>query len=271
MKIALTIAGSDPSAGAGVQADLKTFAACGVYGLSIVTAITAQNTVGVRSIFPVPAEIIVSQLDAVADDFEIHATKIGMLATIDIVRAVRTGIERWSLPNVVLDPVMMATSGEVLLSREGVDLLRSDLVRLATVVTPNAAEAAVLAGMSVVTAVDARLAAERILALGPRAVIVKGGHLDEVSAIDVLLDDSGCHQLTGPRVKTNSTHGSGCTFAAAVAANLALGRTVRHSAEEAKKYVAGALQHGLSIGHGHGPFDHFWGLRGKGQRLETGG
>ena len=261
MKTVLTIAGSDSSAGAGVQADLKTFAASGVYGTSVITAITAQNTVGVRSIFPMPAEIVVSQLDAVADDIEIHATKIGMLATIDIVRAGRTGIERWSLRNIVLDPVMIATSGEPLLSDEGVALLRSDLVRLAAVVTPNAAEAAVLAGIPVLTAADACLAAQRIFALGPRAVIVKGGHLDEVNAIDVLLDESGCHQLTGPRVKTSSTHGGGCTFAAAVAANLALGRTVRQSAEEAKKYVTGALQHGLSIGQGHGPLDHFWSLR----------
>lgn len=260
MKTVLTIAGSDSSGGAGIQADLKTFAACGVYGTSVITAITAQNTVGVRSVFPVPAQVVCSQIDAVADDIEIHATKVGMLATTDIVRAVQGRIERWSLRNVVLDPVMIATSGAALLSPEGVDLLRSDLVRLATVVTPNAAEAAVLAGLPVVTAADARLAAERIFALGPQAVIVTGGHLDEVNAIDVLLDDSGCHQLTGPRVSTRSTHGSGCTFAAAIAANLALGRTVRHSAEEAKKYVTGALQHGLSIGHGRGPLDHFWSM-----------
>lgn len=258
---ALTIAGSDSSAGAGVQADLKTFAAHGVYGTSVVTAITAQNTVGVRTIHVVPSDIVVSQIDAVADDIEIHATKIGMLASAGIVQAVATSIERWSLRNVVLDPVMMAKSGDSLLSDDALALMRSELLRLTTIVTPNAVEAAVLAGMQVVTAADACRAAEKILALGPRAVIVKGGHLEETQAIDVLVDHSGCHQLSGPRVHTRSTHGTGCTFAAALAANLALGRAVRESAEEAKRYVSLALQHGLAIGHGHELFDHFWALR----------
>jgi hydroxymethylpyrimidine/phosphomethylpyrimidine kinase len=261
MTTVLTIAGSDSSGGAGLQADLKTFASCGVYGASVVTAITAQNTVGVRAILPIPPETVASQIDAVAEDIQIDATKLGMLATVDIVRTVVARIERWSLQRVVLDPVMLATSGEALLSRDAVAVLRSDLVRLATVVTPNAAEAAVLAEMPVVTARDASLAAERILALGAGAVIVKGGHLDETDAIDVLVDRSGCYQLSGPRVNTNSTHGSGCTFAAALAANLALGRSIRESAGEAKKYVAAALLHGLSIGHGQGTFNHFWNLR----------
>ena len=258
MKIALTIAGSDSSAGAGLQADLMTFAACGVYGTSVVTAVTAQNTVGVRAIHALPSDIVTSQIDAIAEDMQIDATKLGMLATAEIVRAVVAGLERWALGRVVLDPVMLSTSGEALLSRDAVALLRSDLLRLATVVTPNAAEAAVLAEMPVVTVPDACQAAECILALGARAVIVKGGHLDEAEAIDVLLDHSGVHQLSAPRVKTRATHGSGCTFAAAIAANLALGRSVRASAEEAKRYVTAALQHGLSIGHGPGPFDHFW-------------
>ena len=261
MKIALTIAGSDSSGGAGVQADLKTFAACGVYGASVVTAITAQNTVGVRAIHPVPPDMVASQIDAIAEDIHIDATKLGMLATVDIVRTVVASIERWSLRNIVVDPVMLATSGEALLARDAVTLLRSDLLRLATVVTPNAAEAAVLAEMPVVTARDARVAAERILALGARAVIVTGGHLDEADAIDVLLDPSGCHQLSNARVKTSSAHGSGCTFAAAVAANLALGGSILESAEEAKRYVTAALQHSLSIGHGQGLLDHFWNLR----------
>lgn len=260
MKTALTIAGSDSSAGAGLQADLKTFAACGVYGVSVVTAITAQNTVGVRAIHAIPSDIVTSQIDAVADDIPVDATKTGMLATAEIVRVVVASIERWSLGNVVVDPVMQATGGEALLSPDAVALVRSDLLRLATVVTPNAAEAAALAEMPVVTVRDARRAAERILALGARAVIVKGGHLDEAEAIDVLVDHSGVHQLSGPRVKTPSTHGSGCTFAAAIAANLALGRSVRESAERAKRYVSAALEHGLSLGHGHGPFDHFWSM-----------
>lgn len=260
MRVALTIAGSDSSAGAGLQADLKTFAACGVYGVSVVTAITAQNTAGVRAIHTIPSEIVTSQIDAVANDIPIDATKLGMLATAEIVRAVVASIARWSLGNVVVDPVMQATGGEALLSPDAVALVRSDLLRLATVVTPNAAEAAVLAEMPVVTVRDARQAAERILALGAGAVIVKGGHLVEAEAIDVLVDRSGVHQLSGPRVKTRSTHGSGCTFAAAIAANLALGRSVRESAERAKRYVSAALEHGLSIGHGQGPLDHFWSM-----------
>ena len=265
MKAVLTIAGSDSSGGAGLQADLKTFAACGVYGASVVTAITAQNTVGVRAIVPVPLEAVASQIDAVADDIQIDATKLGMLATADIVRTVTAAIERWSFRNVVLDPVMLATSGEPLLSRDGVAALRSDLVRLASVVTPNAAEAAVLAGLPVVTARDARVAAERILALGAGAVVVTGGHLEETDAIDVLVDRTGCWQFSGPRVGAGSTHGTGCTFAAALAANLALGRSLRESTEEAKRYVAAALAHCLSIGHGRGSLDHFWKLRPRDQ------
>jgi hydroxymethylpyrimidine/phosphomethylpyrimidine kinase len=261
MPTALTIAGSDSSAGAGVQADLKTFAAHGVYGTSVVTAITAQNTLGVRSIHLIPSEIVVSQIDAVADDLEIHATKIGMLASADIVRAVARGIERWSLRKVVLDPVMMAKSGDSLLSDDALALMRSELLHLTTIVTPNAAEAAVLAGMQVVTADDACRAAAKILALGPQAVIVKGGHLKEPQAIDVLVDHSGCHQLSGPRVDTRSIHGTGCTFAAALAANLARGRSIGESAEEAKRYVTLTMRHALAIGQGHGLLDHLWTLR----------
>lgn len=255
---ALTIAGSDSSAGAGLQADLKTFAAHGVYGISVVTAITAQDTSGIQAVYEVPSEIVASQIDAVANDIEIHATKIGMLATAAIVREVVRAIERRSLSNIVLDPVMIATSGELLLSREAIPIVRSDLLRLATVVTPNAAEAALLAEMPVTTAAEARQAAERIIALGARAVIVKGGHLREAEAVDVLMDESGCHELRGPRVETGSTHGTGCTFAAAVAANLALGRPLRESAEQAKTYVTAALRHRLAIGHGRGLLDHFW-------------
>jgi len=261
MRTALTIAGSDSSAGAGIQADLKTFAAHGVYGMSVVTAVTAQNTTGVRAIHEIPAEVVVSQIDAVADDIEIHATKIGMLATIAIVRAVIVSLGRWSLPNIVLDPVMIAKSGDPLLSHDAIALVRSDLLPLAAVVTPNAAEAAALADMPVTTAADARRAAERIRRLGPRAVIVKGGHLNEIDAVDVLLDEAGYHELRRPRVDTRATHGTGCTFAAAIAANLALGGSLHESADQAKQYVTAALHHGLAIGHGQGPLDHFWRLR----------
>ena len=258
MRTALTIAGSDSSAGAGLQADLKTFAAHGIYGTSVVTAVTAQNTSGIQAIYEVPSEIVSSQIDAVASDIAIHATKIGMLATAAVVQAVVRALERWSLPNIVLDPVMIATSGERLLSRESIPIMKSDLLRLAAVVTPNAAEAAILAEMPVTTVADARQAAERIVALGAQAVIVTGGHLQETEAVDLLVDESGFHELRGPRVETGPTHGTGCTFAAAVAANLALGRSLRASAEQAKTYVAAALRHPLAPGRGRGLLDHFW-------------
>lgn len=258
---ALTIAGSDSSGGAGAQADLKTFAAHGVYGTSAITAITSQNTVGVRAIHELPADVVISQIDAVAEDLDIHATKTGMLASKAIVKAVVALLERRALPNVVVDPVMVAKSGDSLLSQDALDAVQYDLLRLATVVTPNAAEAAVLADMPVITVADARRAAERIRERGSRAVIVKGGHLGDKDAVDVLVDEKGYHELRGPRIQTRATHGTGCTFAAAIAANLALGCSLRESADRAKQYVTGALQHGLAIGHGHGPLNHFWFLQ----------
>lgn len=256
--VALTIAGSDSCGGAGIQADLKTFAAHGVYGASAITAITSQNTLGVQAIHELPAEVVVSQIEAVVEDLEIQATKTGMLASKPIVKAIVALLERRSLPNVVVDPVMIAKSGDSLLSREALDVVQYELLRLATVVTPNAAEAAVLADMPVITVADARRAAERILELGSRAVIVKGGHLGDQDAVDVLVDERGYHELRGRRLQTQATHGTGCTFAAAIAANLALGCSLRESADRAKQYVTAALQHGLPIGHGHGPLNHFW-------------
>jgi len=258
MPTALTIAGSDSSAGAGIQADLKTFAAHGVYGTCAITAVTAQNTVGVRLVHELPPDVVTAQIEAVADDIEIQAVKIGMLAGPAIAGAVAASLRRHAWGAVVLDPVMTASRGGRLLSAEAFDVVRTELLSLALVVTPNAGEAAALAGMEVATVADARQAAARIRALGPRAVVVKGGHLREDEAVDVLLDETGYAELRGPRVIAGPAHGTGCTFAAAIAANLALGSALRPAVEQAKRYVAAALGRGLSIGRGHHPLDHFW-------------
>ncbi len=263
MKIALTIAGSDSGGGAGVQADLKTFAAHGVYGTSAITAVTAQNTVGVTGIAALPTDIVTAQIEAVAGDIGVDAVKTGMLASAAIVEAVAAAIDTLELPSVVVDPVMIAKSGDRLLEAEAVAALKSELLRRAFVVTPNIPEAEVLAGMSIASLADAREAARRILALGPAAVIVKGGHLEGPEVIDLLYDGREFRELRGPRVEGRHTHGTGCTFSAAIAANLALGRPLAEAAERARHYVAGAIRHGLAIGHGHGPLDHFWNRAGR--------
>jgi hydroxymethylpyrimidine/phosphomethylpyrimidine kinase len=258
MKTALTIAGSDSGAGAGIQADLKTFAAHGVYGTTAITAVTAQNTLGVSGVFALPTDIITAQIEAVASDIGVDAVKTGMLASAAIVEAVAAAIDTLDLPSVVVDPVMIAKSGDRLLEQEAVAALKSELLRRALVVTPNIPEAEVLAGMTVASLADAREAAKRILALGPAAVIVKGGHLEGPEVIDVLYDGREFLELRGPRVEGRHTHGTGCTFSAAIAANLALGRPLAEAAERSRHYVARAIRHGLAIGHGHGPLDHFW-------------
>jgi hydroxymethylpyrimidine/phosphomethylpyrimidine kinase len=255
--VVLTIAGSDSSGGAGIQADLKTFAAHDVYGTCALTAVTAQNTREVRRVHALPPDLVTAQIDAVADDIDIHAVKIGVLADAAVASAVAAALTRRQLPNIVLDPVMRASDGRPLLAPGAIAIVRAALLPLALVVTPNAAEAAVLAGFDVVTPADARRAAERIRALGPRAVIVKGGHLRGDEVVDVLVDGTGCLELRGPRVAGGATHGTGCTFASALAAHLAHGRPLRAAAEQAKQYVAAAIGRGLAIGHGHGPLGHF--------------
>jgi hydroxymethylpyrimidine/phosphomethylpyrimidine kinase len=258
MKTALTIAGSDSSAGAGIQADLKTFAAHGVYGMSAITAVTAQNTMGVTAVHALEADFVTAQIEAVAGDIVVDAVKIGMLANAAIVESVVAAIETLDLPNVVVDPVMVAKGGDRLLESDAVTAVRLELLRRAMVVTPNATEAEVLAGMNVASARDAREAARRILALGPKTVIVKGGHLPGDEAVDLFYDGSEFLELRGPWVRSQNTHGTGCTFSAALASNLALGTPVRQAAELAKQYVAGAIRTGFAIGHGHGVLNHFW-------------
>jgi hydroxymethylpyrimidine/phosphomethylpyrimidine kinase len=261
MKTAMTIAGSDSGGGAGIQADLKTFAAHGVYGTSAITAVTAQNTQGVTAVMALPSDIIIAQMEAIAGDIRIDAVKTGMLANAAIVEAVAAAIDTLDLPKVVVDPVMAAKSGDRLLEGQAIAAVKSELLRRAYVVTPNAHEAEILAGIPVRSLDDAREAARRILAFGPSAVIVKGGHLREAEAIDVVYDGHEFIEIGGPWLDTRNTHGTGCAFAAALAANLALGRSLADAARRAKDYVAGAIRHGVQVGHGYGVPDHFWLIR----------
>jgi hydroxymethylpyrimidine/phosphomethylpyrimidine kinase len=258
MKRALTIAGSDSGGGAGIQADLKTFAAFGVYGTSAITALTAQNTRGVVGVYPVPAEFVTQQIEAVAGDIGCDAVKTGMLATSATVEAVAAAVDALELPNLVVDPVMIAKGGDRLLDEDAVHALRTTLLRRARVVTPNLPEAAVLAGMTVQSRDDMRVAARRILALGPSAVIVKGGHLSDDWAVDLLVEGEREEWLSAKRLRVAHTHGTGCTFAAAIAARLAHGDSLDSAARAAKEYVTGAIAHGIAVGSGHQPLGHFW-------------
>jgi hydroxymethylpyrimidine/phosphomethylpyrimidine kinase len=259
MRTALTIAGSDSGGGAGIQADLKTFAALGVYGTSAVTAITAQNTLGVTAWEPVTTELVIAQIEAVADDFAPAAVKTGMLATAAIVEAVAAAIEGLDLPNLVVDPVMVAKGGDRLLREDAVAAVKAHLLKLAEVVTPNVPEAEVLAGGAIASLDDMRGAARRIRSMGPRVVVVKGGHLQTgADVVDVVSTPDGEFELRGPRIDTVHTHGTGCTFAAAIAAHLSLGACVEEALREARAYLEGALRAAPGLGRGHGPLNHFW-------------
>ena len=258
MPTALTIAGSDSGGGAGIQADLKTFAALGVYGTSAITAVTAQNTLGVTAIGVLSADLVTAQIEAVAGDIEIHATKTGMLARAAIVEAVAAAVEELELPNLVVDPVMVAKSGDRLLDDEGIQTLCTELLPRARVVTPNIPEAEVLSGKRISSADTAREAAKRIHAMGAAAVIVKGGHAAGDEIVDLLFDGEQFTEFRTRRVKSSNTHGTGCAFASAIAAHLALGHSLPDAIARAQAYVAGAIRHGLTIGKGYGPLDHFW-------------
>ena len=260
MHKALTIAGSDSGGGAGIQADLKTFSALGVFGTSVLTAITAQNTVAVTAVHELPPEVIAAQLDAVMDDIGTDAAKTGMLSGAAIIEAVAAGVRRHKITNLVVDPVMVAKSGDHLLRREAVGALRETLLPLALVVTPNIPEAETLAGMTIATDDHRREAARRIAAFGPRYVIVKGGHADG-DPVDFLFDSHGGQAIipieSGPRIDTPNTHGTGCTFSAAIAAGLARGLDVEPAVREAKAYITAALRHSYRVGAGHSPVHHF--------------
>jgi hydroxymethylpyrimidine/phosphomethylpyrimidine kinase len=260
MRAVLTIAGSDSVAGAGVQADLKTFAAHGVYGTSVVTAVTAQNTSRIADVCAVPPEMVRSQLEQVLQDVEISAVKTGMLATTEIVCVVAETLARVRRPNLVVDPVLTATNpgARTLLIPEAVSMLKVRLLPLATVVTPNAAEAAELCGFQVESRDSAREAAARIASLGPRAVVIKGGHLPGTQALDLLFFEGRFTELAAPRASVGPVHGTGCAFAAALASRLALGDDVAEAVRRAKHYVTGAIERSFQVGQGARVLDHFW-------------
>lgn len=285
---ALTIAGSDSSAGAGIQADLKTFAALGVYGLSVLTAITAQNSLGIRASEDVAPELVEAQMDAVLEDIGADAAKTGMLCSAAIIEIVVSQTRKWGL-RLVVDPVMVATSGSPLLRSEAVTMLRTQLLPLAEVVTPNIPEAEVLTGQRIETLDDMRAAASAIFDMGTRYVVVKGGHrglmrgqdgqaqgtapTDDVyfdgkeelcelaqgaAPTDVYFDGERFVELRAERIQTLHTHGTGCTFSAAIAAFIARGMPVEEAVISAKHYITGAISHAPGLGHGHGPVGHFW-------------
>jgi hydroxymethylpyrimidine/phosphomethylpyrimidine kinase len=252
MRTALTIAGSDSGGGAGIQADLRTFQALGVFGTSAITAITAQNTLGVRAVQAIDARLVAAQIDAVAEDFTLAATKIGMLANAEIVRTVAAAIDRHRLQPVVLDPVMIAKGGDALLSPDAVEAVQRELIPRATIITPNLTEAEALTGRSILTIGGMREAAADLIRAGARAVVIKGGHL-EGPAIDLFADAHSSEELSAPRVLTPHTHGTGCTFASAIAARLALGDDLISAVRVAKAYVHRAIALAPGLGHGHGP------------------
>lgn len=262
--IALTIAGSDPSGGAGIQADLKTFAALGVYGASIITALTAQNTKGVTGVFAIPPDFIRAQFDAVMSDLTVGAVKTGMLADAATVDAVTDALQHSKPPHIVVDPVMVATSGDRLIDSAAVTAVRNRLIPCATVITPNLPEAAALLETSIARSPDAmRDQAKALLQLGCGAVLLKGGHGEGDQALDLLVTASEEMHLVKPRIKTQNTHGTGCTLAAAIAAHLANGLTLPAAAEAAKDFVWQALRSAATqqIGAGHGPVDHLFSVR----------
>jgi hydroxymethylpyrimidine/phosphomethylpyrimidine kinase len=259
VKRVLSVAGSDSGGGAGLQADLKTMLACGVHGMTVVTAVTAQNSLAVDGIWELPPEAVRAQLDAVLDDIGVDAVKTGMLSSAATVSVVAGQLRRVSAP-VVVDPVGVSSSGTPLLRTDAVEVLREELIPLATVVTPNLAEVQQLTGFVVRTESDLRAGAEAVLALGPGWVLVKGGHLDG-DAVDLLSDGHEEHVLRTERIPNAHTHGTGCTLASAIAARLALGEDVPAAVAAAKDYVTGAIRCGFSVGGGTGPIDHGWRLR----------
>jgi hydroxymethylpyrimidine/phosphomethylpyrimidine kinase len=257
MRTALTIAGSDSGGGAGIQADLKTFAAHGVYGTSAITAVTAQNTVGVAAWMALSADLVTAQIEAVVSDIGAHAAKTGMLPNAAIVAAVAAAAKDLAL-HLVVDPVMIAKSGDRLIDDDAVETIKSELLRRAFVVTPNIPEAEALTGIRIDDAASRREAARRLVSMGATNAIVKGGHLASVDIVDLLYDGHRFTEFRAERVAGRSTHGTGCTFAAAMAAHLALGHPLEEAVPQVQAYIAGAIRHAPMLGRGHGPMDHFW-------------
>ncbi|MCS6889239.1 MAG: bifunctional hydroxymethylpyrimidine kinase/phosphomethylpyrimidine kinase [Chloroflexus sp.] len=252
----LTIAGSDSGGGAGIQADLKTFAALGAYGMSALTAVTAQNTIGVQGVVELPAAFVGQQIDSVVSDIGVDAVKTGMLANAEIIAVVAEKARAYQWPYLVVDPVMVAKSGDPLLRPEAQAALIELLLPLATIVTPNLPEARALTGMAISTIAEMEQAAQVIHRMGPRWVLVKGGHL-QGDSVDVLYDGTEYRYFSAPRIETRHTHGTGCTFASAIAAGLAKGLAVPAAVQAAKDYITLALRHAPGLGQGHGPVHHF--------------
>ncbi|MFX3623567.1 MAG: bifunctional hydroxymethylpyrimidine kinase/phosphomethylpyrimidine kinase [Ectobacillus sp.] len=255
---ALTIAGSDSGGGAGIQADLKTFQELRVFGMSAITAVTAQNTLGVQGVYPLSPEAVVQQIRSIGTDMGTDAVKTGMLFSSEIIEAVAGEIKSFGWKNIVVDPVMIAKGGASLLQKEAVQALKSHLLPLATVVTPNIPEAEVLTGMAIRTLEDRKQAAQHLRELGVQYVVIKGGHDElEEKAIDMLYDGSEFFYFESKRIETKNTHGTGCTFAAAVTAELAKGNDVREAVATAKAFIQAAIEDDLQIGQGHGPTNHW--------------
>ena len=260
MRVALTIAGSDSGAGAGIQADLKTFAAHKVYGMTAITAVTAQNTLGVTTFQALPADLVTAQIEAVVSDIGVHAAKTGMLPNAAIVEAVAAAVMDLDIPLLVVDPVMIATSGDRLLDDEAMDAMKVELFSRAVTVTPNIPEAEALTGIVIRTDADRREAARALIALGAATVVIKGGHFASDDISDLFFDGHEFQDFRAARVAGGSTHGTGCTFAAAIASQLALGRSLLEAVPLAQRYVAGAIRRAPGLGRGQGPIDHFWAL-----------
>lgn len=267
--VALTIAGSDSGGGAGIQADLKTFQELGVFGTSALTAVTAQNTLGVHGVWPLGADAVRAQMDAVFADFEVAAVKTGMLFSAEIIGEVTAGLAAAGSPVLVMDPVMIAKGGAHLLREEAVEAMREMILPMATVITPNIPEAEVLAGMTIRTPKDMEEAGRRLIAMGTQSVVVKGGHLEgEERACDLFMDGSGKRfWLSAERIRTKDTHGTGCTFSAALTAFLAAGEPLEKAVVGAKRFIHAAISDGLGLGAGHGPTNH-WAYHRAGSALK---
>lgn len=261
-KRALTIAGSDSGGGAGIQADLKTFTALGVYGMSVITSVTAQNTVSVLGINDIPPDFVALQIDAVLSDIGADAVKIGMLSNVGIVSAVARKLAEHGQRNVVLDPVMVSKGGSVLMEEGARDAMKNELFPLVRIITPNIPEAEEITGLEIDT-LDAMIEAARaIKELGPEYVVVKGGHLaDEHDAVDIFFDGDTFRELRSRRIDTKNTHGTGCTFAAAICASLAKGASPLGAVKVAKEFVTGAIENSFTLGSGNGPLNHFWKMK----------
>ncbi len=254
----LTIAGSDSGGGAGIQADLKTFTALRVFGMAAITSVTAQNTVGVTGVHDLPPEFVAEQIDDVARDIGVDAAKTGMLSSAAIVEAVADSVARNSITRLVVDPVMVAKSGDPLLQESARQAMRKRILPLAWLVTPNVPEAEVLAGVRITGPQHIEQAARNIHRLGARYVLLKGGHMEGENAVDYLYDGQTIQTFSAPRIATRNTHGTGCTYSAAIAAYLARGCAIGEAVQRAKDYLTGAIQHSFPLGAGHGPLNHFW-------------